>query len=767
MSRILDNIEELAKEQVYNISTISRRTIKQVVLEKVTWKKMIDKFKNPVRTNETFAEYMAMNKKEQDDIKDVGGFIGGILKGNTRAKENVINRCMICLDADDSSGVDIVSRFTSLFNGVSFILHSTHKHCTDNQRYRLIIPLQEPIKGIQYEQVSKTIANMIGIEVFDKSTYQAERIMYFPSCSADGDYVFNYHDGIPLNAMMVCGQEIEQQIVNKQLKEYVHPSKKSGIVGAFCSAYTIQEVIEKYLGDVYEQTKQDRYTYINGTTSNGVVVFDDTYIYSHHASDPIGGKCVNAYDLLRLHRFGEGKESEKEMKELLSKDGNIKRYLVENISNDKENVDSWVELLKVDNNGDIVEHTNNYVLILENDEELKDKFKYNLMAHRIDVDGKMPWKKESSPFDNVDEHELKVYIEKKYNLDHQSKLISAMTSVANKHSFHPVIEYLESLEWDGVERIESTFQRFLGVSDGHYSRSVAKHFAGGAIERVMNRKGSKLDEMVVLIGEQGIGKSTIFKKLGKEWFSDSLAKMEGKEAYEALHGWWIIETPELTGMKKSDVENIKHFLAKQSDTFRPAYGRFTVTFNRQCVIVGTTNTKNFLKDKTGNRRFLPLDTNKENVEIDIMEMNEHYVDQFWAEAYENYKCGAPWRMDKEALNEAEEQRENFMDENPLQGLIEEFIKIPIKREEEWDRMSAETKKTYFIDKALQYGNTKRKHICAIEVWCELQGKEKEEYNRREAYEINEVLDSIKCLRKNGARKRFGCYGMQRVYDIME
>jgi predicted P-loop ATPase len=342
-----------------------------------------------------------------------------------------------------------------------------------------------------------------------------------------------------------------------------------------------------------------------------------------------------------------------------------------------------------------------------------------------------------------------------------------MTSVANKNSFHPVLDYLDGLNWDGIERVETVFQRFLGVSDSHYARSVAKHFAGGAIERVANRSGSKLDEMVVLVGEQGIGKSTIFKKLGKEWFSDSLAKMEGKEAYEALQGWWIIETPELTGMKKSDVENIKHFLAKQSDTFRPAYGRHTVTFNRQCVIVGTTNTKNFLKDKTGNRRFLPLDTDKEEIKEDIMKMNEHFVDQFWAEAYYNYKNGIAWRMDKDAMEEAEKQRESFMDENPLQGLIEEFIKIPIKQEEEWNRMPVESKKMYFIDKVLQYGTAKRKYICAIEIWCELQGREKEEYKKRDAYEINEVLDGIKYLRKSGARKRLGCYGMQRVYDIME
>lgn len=167
---------------------------------------------------------------------------------------------------------------------------------------------------------------------------------------------------------------------------------------------------------------------------------------------------------------------------------------------------------------------------------------------------------------------------------------------------------------DNVERLERLFIDYLGAEDNAYARYITKKVIVACVGRIFN-PGCKFDLMLVLVGPQGCGKSTIIKKLGKKWFSDTLNSINDKNAYEQIKGQWIVEVAELSALKKADVESIKHFLSKSEDTYRGAYLKWAETHKRQCVLIGTTNTHELLKDATGNRRFLPLDVSPDKAKI--------------------------------------------------------------------------------------------------------------------------------------------------------
>lgn len=298
------------------IATGRSRTEKDWKNREMLWSQLVDRLSRTTRTGETFAEYTKMTKAQQDQIKDVGGFVGGSLKGGRRKTEAVVWRQVITLDADFVKGDFWASVETML--GCACLVYSTHKHSPQNPRLRLVIPLTRPITPDEYPAVSRRIAADLGIDFFDDTTYQPHRLMYWPSTAADGEYVFHYSDEPWLDPDTILArypdwkdtsywpessrvQQARQKLADKQ----GDPLSKPGVVGAFCRTYTITAAIEKFLSDIYGPAGEGRYTYLPGSTAGGLVVYDnDTFAYSHHGTDPIGGKLVNAFDLVRLHKFG-------------------------------------------------------------------------------------------------------------------------------------------------------------------------------------------------------------------------------------------------------------------------------------------------------------------------------------------------------------------------------------------------------------------------------------------------------------------------------
>ncbi|MFZ5817792.1 MAG: hypothetical protein ACOY93_21270, partial [Bacillota bacterium] len=284
--------------------------------ETLLWSALLQRLATPRVTGESLAEYSAMTKAQRDDIKDVGGFVGGPVQGGRRRATAVESRQLVTLDAD-FAGPDLWEQVQLLFP-YAIAVYSTHSHTPEKPRLRLLVPTNRVMAADEYQPVARMVAADLGIDLFDPTTFEVHRLMYWPSHSRDAEYVFGYIDGPWLDVDAVLGRYDDWRDVaqwprpqrevaehHRALQRAEDPHTKQGVVGAFCRTYTVEEAIETYLGDVYAPAGDGRYTYLAGSTVGGVIVYDDgKFVYSHHATDPAGGRACNAFDLVRIHRFG-------------------------------------------------------------------------------------------------------------------------------------------------------------------------------------------------------------------------------------------------------------------------------------------------------------------------------------------------------------------------------------------------------------------------------------------------------------------------------
>lgn len=209
--------------------------------------------------------------------------------------------------------------------------------------------------------------------------------------------------------------------------------------------------------------------------------------------------------------------------------------------------------------------------------------------------------------------------------------------VGEDHQFHPVREFLEGLQWDGVPRLATWATRYLRPSSPQ-ADIYARKWLISAVARVM-QPGCKVDTVPVLVGSQGCRKSSVCKVLGGGWFRESTLDIGGKDGYSLLRGAWVYELAELESFGRREWSTIKAYLSATEDTYRPVYGRSEVTVPRQVSFVATTNDGTFLSDHTGSRRFWPI-----SVGLIDVEGVEEVRDQLWAEALVCYRSGESWHL---------------------------------------------------------------------------------------------------------------------------
>ena len=276
------------------------------------WSELLDRMEKETRTPETMAEYKAMNRERQSEVKDVGGFVGGYCNNGNRS--DILHRSVLCLDADYAT-TGLWEDWCLLFGNAGAV-YSTHKHTPEKPRLRLVVPLSRNVDPEEYQAVGRRVAATLGIDQFDDTSYQPQRLMYWPSASQDAEYLFRYTDGALLDPDAVLAQyhnwrdvsswpisSREPEAIKKSATKQKDPLEKPGIVGAFCRAYSIEEAIAEFV-PTYQPSEGDRYTYTEGSTASGVVTYDGKFSYSHHATDPASMQLCNAWDLVRLHKFG-------------------------------------------------------------------------------------------------------------------------------------------------------------------------------------------------------------------------------------------------------------------------------------------------------------------------------------------------------------------------------------------------------------------------------------------------------------------------------
>ena len=767
---------------------------------RMLWSVLLARLSRSQETGETHAEYMKLPKEQQDRLKDIGGFVGGYLKEGHRKTGSVEARQLLTLDLDFAP-VGFWDKFLDRMMDEPILAHaaaiySTHKHSEQKPRLRLLMPLARLVTAEEYEAVARKVAEVIGIDYFDDSTYQATRLMYWPSHSADVAPVFEVFDADWLNPADVLSMyrdwsdvsewpmssrelEIRQKLAEKQ----GDPTKKKGIVGAFCRTYTVTEALEALLPGVYTPTaKPDRWTYAAGSTAGGLVIYDgDLFAYSNHGTDPASGQLCNAFDLVRVHKFGhldEGSEdksgkarpSYKAMAEFAADDPKVRTTVVnERMQDAAEDFaepaepDDWKKKIRISDRG-VVADSWNAELILENDERLAG-IRFNEMSRRVEAKD-VPWERPAGPWRDADDAQLYQWMVRTYDVQFpREKFATALLAVADRRRFHPVKEYLDSLPaWDGVARIPTLLIDYLGAEDSVYVREATQKCLTAAVARIYE-PGIKFDSVLILQGPQAIGKSMIFDRLGGDWYSDSLSvtDMRDKTAAEKLQGYWILELSELTGMRKVDVESVKGFISRRDDVYRAAYGRNTESRLRQCVIVGSTNDDTgFLRDVTGNRRFWPVRVSG-NTDRHPWDLTAEDVAQVWAEAKICYELGESLLLSPEAARLAEAAQMEAMEFDDRQGLVEDYLARRLPKG--WTEMDYD-RRMLFLDSE-EEGTEERREVSNIEIWTEALRNQARTMEPKDARAITAMMLRIPGWRRSGVSRRILGYGKQRVYRRVE
>ena len=758
----------------------------------ISWEDLCQRVSSTIRTTETVEEYRKLKKGAQDNIKDVGGFVGGQLREGRRKNGMVLCRSMLTLDMD--YGEPGIWDEIDLLHDFRCCVYSTHKHTPEHPRLRIIIPLARDITENEYPAVARMVAKEIGIDLFDDTTYEACRLMYWPSTSANGEFFYKTKDGPLLDPDAYLAKYADwhdastwpvssrqSEAVRRSITQQADPLEKPGIVGAFCRAYTIEEAIETFLSDVYEPSSMNgRYDYIPADSAAGVVVYDGKFAYSHHATDPVCGKLLNAFDLVRLHKFRELDEnvgldtppgklpSFKAMSDLALGDDKVKAVFAgERIAQAAAEFsdEDWQNGLELDKSGHVKNTLRNLTLILENDPNLKGVV-FNQLLDGMEIKGEVPWNHPSKFWRDADDAQLISYVDAHYGTFSARNYDIAVTKVADDRAYHPIREFIESLpEWDKVPRVDTLLVDYLGATDTAYVRAVTRKTLCAAISRVL-RPGCKFDSMLVLNGPQGVGKSTLIAKLAGEWFSDSLnlGDTKDKTAAEKLQGYWILEIGELAGLKKAEVETLRSFLSRQNDIYRAAFGKRATPHLRQCVFFGTTNAESgYLRDTTGNRRFWPVKT-PGNGKKQSWNLTHEEILQIWAEALVYVRQREKLYLSAEMDALAKDEQREAMESDEREGLVREYLDTLLP--ERWAEMDLFERRNFLSGSDFgglqEKGTVRRASVSNMEIWCECFGKERANLRRTDSNELTGILARLGWKRADN-KVRIPLYGPQYVF----
>lgn len=793
----------------FNFATTPRRT-GTYRNRQTPWSEIVNHLKLVTLTRETFAEYEAMSKADRQACKDTGGFVLGYCAGGVRTSSSVRSRSGGCLDVD-AAPADLPDLLAERAD-FAYYLYTTHSHSPAHPRYRIIIPFSRDVTPEEYEPVMRKVADTVGeMSWYDDTTFEYTRLMYNPSHAKDGEYICREGSGEFLDPDAILGSYPDWRDVSTwpssgrrelhvqtELNRAEDPCTKRAYVGAFCRTYSISEAIEKFLPEVYTAAGEGRYTYAQGSSFGGAVVYEDKFLYSHHSTDPAAGKLLNAYDLVRLHKFANESEistpdsfltgpSIRKMNEFCRADHETQvEYgrtemtsgadeFAEDLTGtpeepaEKPDFDWTAELERHPKTGDLLPTVKNYELLLRHDPHLKNIGGVDEFMDNAVVFGDLPWRKVSTKdtlWRDEDDANVLMYVESKFHMYHEARYQKALTVVHSSRRFHPIRDYLRGLEWDGTARVATMLIDYMGVEDNVYTRAVAVKWMAGAVARVME-PGIKFDFVPILCGGQGIGKSTFCRILGGEWFSNSIHSLTGKDAIEQIHAAWIDEVGELEAFSRADVRQLKNFLTIQEDKYRKAYARRVTKSPRQCVLIGTSNEYEVLRDWTGDRRFWPVDCHEEMAVKSVFHDMENERDQLWAEAYLLYQQYKDKKLDlwmskpEEARLALAAQRDHTA-LDPIFSKIQDFLNVPLPAD--WDKKDQMARKTWLksYEEGKESGTYSRQIVCPKEIWIEGLNCSESAFDQATARKIGTYLRSIGWQQQSGS-VRYRDYGRQRVF----
>ena len=756
------------------LTVVQHHTSKQWLPVTMTWEDFVNNAQKPATK------------------KHCGGYMAGKASSINRKDSQVEYRTMVTLDADNAEP-SLPARVERL--GLTALIHSTYSHTPDTPRYRIVIPLIGPgLTEEEYPRAARGLMETLGKEQFDKTCDQAKRIMFWASTSSPDQYEVYSYDGEPATAQRLLERfggftpKPEHKRGPKQ-----DPYKLPGVIGAFNRLYNMARAVEEF-NLPYEYVGENRWKYSGSKSSGGVCAYPDGYVYSNHASDPAGGRALCVFDLVAMHRFRDLDEEagtplnvapkdrpsiRKAMKEFMGLQ-DVKEELMGinlNLLGNGELTDmpGWVSKLHVHpKTGKTLDDAYNWRLLVEHDPVLQG-LAYNTMSLATVTRQDLPWRKvtpgRNDQLTEADREEISDHLECTYNMRYPSerRLNGVINKSAQKHAFHPVEEYLEGLQWDGVSRIES----WLPCDQNAHTRRVARLVAVQAVARALN-PGVKVDNCLILAGGEGLGKTRFIETMSRGWHTQ-LGPIEGaalRDTIMHMSKSWITISDEGVAMKKADADALKNFITLTHDNVRLPYARETVELPRRQVIWGTTNNTIFLRAQEGNRRFLIVEVTKK-----VGLYTDEYVDQVWAEAVHIWKesrakHGVKSNPDLYLSDEeeavAKSVRERATEEDPLVGRIQNYLDMLVP--DDWEKMSVEDriKQLHLYESGLVRGTHRIDRVCTLEIWSVVLGNTHGKPSRVESLEIAEALRKIPGWESSGAKRaRFSFFGQQRFFLRVE
>ena len=644
--------------------------------------------------------YMNLKKPQQDDLKDVGAYIAGELKGGRRRAGCVLSRSAAVLDADGlpAGGTeDFIRRVAAL--GVCCCVHSTAKHSAAIPRMRAVIPFAQDIPAEQYAPIVRLLCRMIQLELtwFDPTCDRPGQIMYNPTHCQDVEPIWFVQDKPLLDAVALLERDLpawcdprswpqfpREVAPAKLAAKQEDPTAKTGVVGAFCRAYDVPAAMAKFLPGVYEETATEgRYTFTGGSTWGGAVLYDNgKFLFSHHATDPAGGRLVNAFDLVRLHRFGELDDEAKDgtptgrlpswsaMVELAREDSIVLNEIAREAFS---KAGAKEELIRDEDATLALGRCAGVTLSLEVVKVALRAFgirvRRNLVTGKTEISGLAP---RYSLEESV--NALPVFLMDKLRAIgvkgvSKTTIADYLFNILEENRYNPVLEMLDNTVWDRESRFPDLL-RILDIPVNSFYATLVRKWLIQTVAVAHNETGaiSAGEGVLTLQGPQRIGKTWFFRRLAirDDWFAEGVTlDLRNKDSRIQATGAWITELGELDSTILIGNSGLKAFITLKVDSIRAPYAREKTDRPRRTSFCATVNPETFLVDETGDYRYWVIPVDKIALRM-LEELPESWFVQVWAEAADW------WRATPQGFRLTAAEKENLNNLNqqhraPLRG----------------------------------------------------------------------------------------------------
>jgi hypothetical protein len=744
---------------------------------KVTWEEIIAWLDNPASKKECGNYVLGTLRKTTTTHKGKEDSCTGL----HRTKSAVVTRSVITLDVD-SPEETLPDRIETETPWAS-IIHTTYSSAPDAIRLRVLFKTTRPLLPDEYVFVANALMEKLGAKQFDPGSSQPERYMFMPAAQEPEWFQSWVFDGDAVDVDEIL-EDYDPDLSDEKSPK-PHHSKRDpfgieGTIGAFNRVYpTVDAVAEAYDLPYEPAREEDRWQLVGSRSIAGVNEVSPGLFYSHHITDPAYGLTCSSFDLARLHLFGDldgdvpsttpvnRRPSNVAMLQLAARDH---RVIAELVGGDfdaemDDLVDNdWKLKLKLHpRTGAMLDDIRNWDLVKQHEPFLEGLF-FNEFSLVVESAVDLPWRPlaQGGPtISSTDRASFCHHLERVYRLRPARSLVDELIDTKAHEKFvNPVKDYLVGLKWDGVPRVEECLP---GVVPTDYTRMVARKALVAAVARALN-PGCKWDHTLVLFGPEGLGKSWWVDKLALG-YSASLGRIGDKDTLLTMQRSWIMVSDEGYSLRKAEADVQKEFLTRTEDVFRLPYDREAMAHPRHCVIWGTTNDEVFLRRQEGNRRFLIVRcTNK----VDFDELTPEYINQLWAEAVDLYTSGELLFLTEEESQLASIEREEFTEEDALQGLVDEYLNTPVPSH--WDELSPEARKIWLASRAdglVPEGDILVERTCSAQLWVEALGNRYGAHSRSDLLQINTVMKQLPNWRALPGRHRVPGYGVQLVFQRVD